>query len=127
MQSIRTRTNDPWPGLDTLPLHLTPELNLPPEQLKARLAGLIRAAVNQGAAAVADAVVRHFLALSLHPQLVASLDERAAYCHGACHWRRLAAISDRAHNQGVPRGTPRGTQRLSTISQQPRRLAAGVA
>lgn len=69
-------------------------LDLPPELLKARLAGLIRASVKQGAAAVAEAVVRHFQALSLHPQLAADLDQRAAYCRGARHWLGLAAIGE---------------------------------
>jgi hypothetical protein len=90
MQSIRTGNDDRSLCLDLLPLHL------PPEQLKARLAGLIREAVNQGAATMAETVVHHFLALSLHPQLASNLDERVAYCRGACHWRRLAAIGEPA-------------------------------
>jgi len=90
MQPIFNATADPALALDSLPLHL------PPEQLKARLAGLIRASVNQGAAAVAETVVRHFQALSLHPQLAADLDERAAYCRGAHHWRGLAALGGRS-------------------------------
>lgn len=104
MQSISTETTvttDAALALDPLPLHL------PPELLKARLAGLIRASVNQGAAAVAETVVRHFQALSLHPQLATDLNERAAYCHGARHWRGLAAIGERAasHCAGaVPAG-----------------------
>jgi len=94
-------TADPILALDALPLHL------PPEQIKARLADLIRASVSQGAAAVAETVVRHFQALSLHPQLAADLDQRAAYCRGAQHWRGLAAIGERSlsHCAGrVPAG-----------------------
>ncbi len=93
MQHLSNGTADPILALDALPLHL------PPEQLKARLAGLIRASVSQGAAAVAEAVVRHFQALSLHPQLAADLDQRAAYCRGARHWRGLAAIGERSVSQ----------------------------
>ncbi len=90
MQRISTATADPTLALDSLPLHL------PPELLKARLAGLIRASARQGAATVAETVVRHFQALSLHPQLAADLDERAAYCRGAQHWRGLAAVGERS-------------------------------
>lgn len=97
MYSIHTTTSDPTFVLDSLPLHL------PPEQLKARLADLIRASVNQGAAAVAETVVRHFQALSLHPQLGADPDERAAYCRGARHWRGLAAIEEQGMSHGAGR------------------------
>lgn len=101
MQHLSNGTADLILALDALPLHL------PPEQLKARLAGLIRASAKQGAAAVAETVVRHFQALSLHPQLAANLDERAAYCRGARHWRGLATIGERSlsHSAGqVPAG-----------------------
>jgi hypothetical protein len=106
MQSIRTGNDDRSLCLDLLPLHL------PPEQLKARLAGLIREAVNQGAATVAETVVRHFLALSLHPQLASNRDERVAYCRGAigADWPRsvnlLAAISPSALQRGRPDVAP---------------------
>lgn len=97
MQRISTGTTDATLAVDSLPLHL------PPELLKARLAGLIRASVTQGAAAVAETVVRHFQALSLHPQLAADLDERAAYCRGARHWRGLAVIGERSASHGAGR------------------------
>jgi hypothetical protein len=77
------------PVLDPLPLHLSPEA------LKLRLAAMIRFAVAQGSAAVADTVVRYFQALAVHPALEADAAERAAYCHGAQHWRRLAAVGER--------------------------------
>jgi hypothetical protein len=86
MSELQATATDPTLALETLPLHL------PPELLKARLAELIRAAVSQGATAVAETVVRHFQALYLHPELVADGDERAAYCRGARHWRGLAAL-----------------------------------
>ncbi len=101
MSSIHRSTPDSTLALDSLPMHL------PPELLKARLAGLIRASAEQGAAAVAETVVRHFQALSLHPQLAADLDERAAYCRGAQHWRGLAALGEvsASHRAGrVPAG-----------------------
>lgn len=88
MQRISNATADSALALDSLPLHL------PPELIKARLADLIRASVSQGAAAVAETVVRHFQALSLHPQLGADPDERAVYCRGARHWRGLATIDE---------------------------------
>lgn len=86
LPNVQVSASDPLIAADPLPLHL------PPELLKARLAELIRAAVTQGAATVAETVVRHFQALSLHPELIARGDERAAYCRGARHWRGLAAI-----------------------------------
>ncbi|WP_462322807.1 ATP dependent RNA helicase [Halochromatium sp.] len=101
MQGISTDTTDTALALDSLPLHL------PPEMLKARLADLIRTSVNHGAAAVATTVVRHFQALAMHPQLGADSDERAAYCRGAHHWRGLAAIGEPCMGQGaeaVPAG-----------------------
>lgn len=101
MSSFRATMTDPTLGLDPLPLHL------PPELLKARLAALIRLAVTQGAAAVAETVVRDFQALSLHPALAADPDERAAYCRGARHWRGLAALAARTaggHAEPVPAG-----------------------
>ncbi len=97
MQRISNATADSALALDSLPLHL------PPELIKARLADLVRASVSQGAAAVAETVVRHFQALSLHPQLAANLDERAAYCRGARHWRGLAVIGAPAASQGAGR------------------------
>lgn len=84
--TVPTTATDSLLASESLPLHL------PPELLKARLADLIRAAVTQGAATVAETVVRHFQALSLHPELIANGDERAAYCRGARHWRGLATI-----------------------------------
>jgi hypothetical protein len=98
-------TTDPSPALEILPLDLP--LDLPPDLLRARLADLIRAAVNQGTAAVAETIVRYFQALALHPELAANLDERAAYCRGAHHWRGLAALaSGRLDNNAgqVPAG-----------------------
>jgi len=97
MYRISNGTTDPALVLDSLPLHL------PPELLKARLAGLIRASLSCGAAAVAETVVRHFQALSLHPQLAANLDERAAYCRGARHWRGLAVIGESCASHGARR------------------------
>ena len=86
MPRIHTTASDSNLALDNLPMHL------PADQLKARLARLIRAAVNQGAAAVAETVAYHFQVLSLHPELASDFEERAAYCRGARHWRGLAAI-----------------------------------
>lgn len=97
MSPLATGSNDPSFALDRLPLHL------PPAQLKARLAELIRASVTQGAATVAETVVRYFQALALHPQLVADHKERAAYCRGAGHWRLLAAIGEQSAVQGAER------------------------
>lgn len=88
---------------DTDPIQETLPLHLPPEQLKARLADLIRCAVTQGTAAIAKTVARHFQALSLHPQLAANLEERAAYCRSARHWHGLAALRQQSwlHPGGV--------------------------
>lgn len=97
MQHISNGTADPILALDDLPLHL------PPELIKARLADLIRASVSHGAAAVAETVVRHFQALSLHPQLRADPDERAVYCRGARHWIGLAAIDAHGISDGAGR------------------------
>ncbi|MFP4063308.1 MAG: hypothetical protein ACLFNA_10880 [Halochromatium sp.] len=112
MSNSQRSTSDPAFVVDSLPLHL------PPEQLKARLAGLIRASAKQGAAAVAETVVRHFQALSLHPQLAAELDERAAYCRGARHWRGLAAI-------GAGSASSAG-QGVGHVSQGAGRIPAGA-
>ena len=97
MSPLANGSNDPSFALDHLPLHL------PPALLKARLAGLIRASATQGAMTVAETVVRYFQALALHPQLVADLNERAAYCHGARHWRLLAAIGEQSAGRSAGR------------------------
>lgn len=87
--------------LDAVPLHL------PPETLKQRLAGLIRDAVRQGSASVAETVVRHFQALSLHPALASERDERAAYCRGARHWRQIAWARCQPSTQPLDRPSSR--------------------
>lgn len=120
MSTSFTPSADAALWLDAVPLHL------PPETLKQRLASLIRDAVGQGSASVAETVVRHFQALYLHPGLQADDDERAAYCRGARHWRQLAATQPLAEQaprrlRGQPsrRGGQVRAQEAGPLSAQP--------
>lgn len=59
-------------------------------ELRTRLANLIRGYSRQGSAERAEHVLLHIEAVCLHPDLCPDADQLCAYCRLARHWRLLA-------------------------------------